>query len=897
MNDSEELAEKYHKLFQDYTRIKAQHAVLKKAVLKEQTDNAAIQAALKEKEQEVRKSLQDLDLLTFHNQRLTKRIENLQNQASTKSGGSWLVGGATVKKELEKSQSSLEAATIDLQAKIEENEKLHQQLYEINALYPRHVTELQGKIQTLEKQNQDLQLDVERAGVANEDTITLIRKEKDATEKELGMIRDVLAGQLQDEQRANQSLMDNVQRLEKEIERLSKIEMDMESLQSEHTKLQGELETLKWISSELSQLQEAYSSLERDRAQIEKAHVQLSQQYGALRQTEENVRRALAQEQETSRSAREMNKQLHRDLEAVRGEAINRERGHVDRIGQLESELEKVRKEQGKLQVQYEELKIAEKTAKEGESRTKADLAKDLAGMKSSLEGTEKKELEGLKETLEKELADVRTELEETKANLAAEKERKHTAVAETEPEHAEHEGKTEPEDEHGTEEESAEKEKAPLSKKARKKKAAAAAAAAATAAATGAVVTAGTSASDAKEDASHKGDDTKDDRKGKDIQDTKSREEEAAEKEKAKADSEAQEQKRKEEEEARKAVEDSLKAEIEALQQQIKDSQQSSESKQEELRVAQVALENVKDEKTSLSNSLEMHVELTLQLQQEIDSLKADLAKQQKYHGANGAAAGKRSEDGDDEPLVRTRHKSAQGTKGSKDGDQTPQRASTPVPTAGEEDRAKSANVAKDGSTQVDKVEALDKAVQSESVEQVDESTQADLVKEAAAVVAVAASLETDESKDGAKEGTEVDKNATNASIAGGRSVNNKSSRGSMIVDDSSATSTTATTTNQSNQSNREYLIKKHYETKIQHITEQLQLSDGRYARLHKEFGLLKELLMETVQAKETIAKECSELKSRNMILDEELAAAKEDNRQQVETMTSFMKSLDQRR
>ncbi|KAF9389857.1 hypothetical protein BGX21_011602 [Mortierella sp. AD011] len=173
MNDHEELAEKYHKLFQDYTRIKAQHAVLKKAVLK---------------------SLQDLDLLTFHNQRLTKRIENLQNQASSKSGGSWLVGGGTVKKELEKSQSSLEAATIDLQTKIEENEKLHQQLYEINALYPRHVTELQGKIQALEKQNQDLQLDVERAGVANEDTITLIRKEKEATEKELGMIRDVLAG-------------------------------------------------------------------------------------------------------------------------------------------------------------------------------------------------------------------------------------------------------------------------------------------------------------------------------------------------------------------------------------------------------------------------------------------------------------------------------------------------------------------------------------------------------------------------------------------------------------------------------------------------------------------------------------------------------------------------------
>ncbi|KAF9410221.1 hypothetical protein BGZ94_001722, partial [Podila epigama] len=195
MNDAEELAEKYHKLFQDYTRIKAQHAVLKKAVLKEQTENATMQTAVKEKEQELRKSLQDLDLLSFHNQRLTKRIENLQNQAATKSGGSWLgIGGASAKKELEKSQMTLEAATIDLQAKIEENEKLHQQLYEINALYPRHVTELQGKIQTLEKQNQELQADVQRASVANEDTINMIRKEKQDMERELTLIREALAG-------------------------------------------------------------------------------------------------------------------------------------------------------------------------------------------------------------------------------------------------------------------------------------------------------------------------------------------------------------------------------------------------------------------------------------------------------------------------------------------------------------------------------------------------------------------------------------------------------------------------------------------------------------------------------------------------------------------------------
>lgn len=37
-------------------------------------------------------------------------------------------------------------------------------------------------------------------------------------------------------------------------------------------------------------------------------------------------------------------------------------------------------------------------------------------------------------------------------------------------------------------------------------------------------------------------------------------------------------------------------------------------------------ALEALKDEKISLSSSLEMHVELTLQLQQEVDNLKTEL-------------------------------------------------------------------------------------------------------------------------------------------------------------------------------------------------------------------------------------------------------------------------------
>ncbi|KAF8933859.1 hypothetical protein BGZ47_010674 [Haplosporangium gracile] len=436
-----------------------------------------MQAAMKEKEQEVRKSLQDLDLLTFHNQRLTKRIENLQNQTATKSGGSWLMGGGSVKKELEKSQTTLEAATIDLQAKIEENEKLHQQLYEINALYPRHVTELQGKIQALERQNQELQVDVQRAGVANEDTIAMIRKEKESIEKELGMIRDALAGQLKDEQRSSQNLRDKVERLENEIERLSKVEVELEALQGEHSKLQGELETLKWISSELSQLQESFHKLEREKVQTDKAHAQLSQQHTALKHAEESGRRTLIQIQDSLKAAQDQNRRLTQGLETARGEAYDRDQNRLNHIQQLESELANVRQEQEQLKGQYEELKVAEQTAKAGESQTKADLAKDLSKMEANLATTaaKVKELEGVRASLEKELI-------KTKEALKAEQEKVAAVTHEAAKEDitVDIEAKTEPEDNHVTKEEDAEKDKAPLSKKARKKKAAAAAAAAA---------------------------------------------------------------------------------------------------------------------------------------------------------------------------------------------------------------------------------------------------------------------------------------------------------------------------------------------------------------------------------------------------------------------------------
>jgi chromosome segregation ATPase len=183
---AEELAEKYQKLFSEHSRVKAQHSVLKKAVIREQQEKTSLQEECKTKEQELRTSLQQLDLLNFHNERLTKRIQSLQDSGSARLSP-WLLGSA--KKELEKLKSTLETTNIELVRKIEENEKLHKELYEVNSLFTQHVNVLQTKISDLEKKSEELQVELTRSHLASEEALSTMRQEKREVEVELDQTR------------------------------------------------------------------------------------------------------------------------------------------------------------------------------------------------------------------------------------------------------------------------------------------------------------------------------------------------------------------------------------------------------------------------------------------------------------------------------------------------------------------------------------------------------------------------------------------------------------------------------------------------------------------------------------------------------------------------------------
>ncbi|KAG0413110.1 hypothetical protein HPB47_009746 [Ixodes persulcatus] len=103
--------------------LRAQAQVLKKAVSEEQSRNAELKDALKDKEQGVRKLEQEVESLNFCNQQLTKRVGFLQEE---------LEGDRSKKDKKKKAAapSPVHQGVIDaeLQSRIEENEKLHLQV-------------------------------------------------------------------------------------------------------------------------------------------------------------------------------------------------------------------------------------------------------------------------------------------------------------------------------------------------------------------------------------------------------------------------------------------------------------------------------------------------------------------------------------------------------------------------------------------------------------------------------------------------------------------------------------------------------------------------------------------------------------------------------------------------
>ncbi|KAK5622151.1 hypothetical protein CRENBAI_009319 [Crenichthys baileyi] len=172
-----DLQTKYSKLAQEYSKLRAQNQVLKKAVVDEQANSASLKDQLKQRDQSLRKQEQEMDSLSFRNQQLAKRVELLQEELAASEVRSKKGKG----KGDSPSQQGLQTQSVfneDLQKKIEENERLHIQFYEADEQHRKKEAELRVRLEKLEGDAEEHQAVVDGLKTKYVETIERLQSDK-----------------------------------------------------------------------------------------------------------------------------------------------------------------------------------------------------------------------------------------------------------------------------------------------------------------------------------------------------------------------------------------------------------------------------------------------------------------------------------------------------------------------------------------------------------------------------------------------------------------------------------------------------------------------------------------------------------------------------------------------
>ncbi|XP_054885079.1 protein phosphatase 1 regulatory subunit 21 [Poeciliopsis prolifica] len=173
---------KYSKLAQEYSKLRAQNQVLKKAVVDEQANSASLKDQLKQRDQSLRKQEQEMDSLSFRNQQLAKRVELLQEELAASEGRS-KKGKGKGDSPLQPGLQTQSVFNEDLQKKIEENERLHIQFYEADEQHKKKEAELRARLEKLEREAEEHQAVVD--GLATKYVETIERLQGDKARLEL----------------------------------------------------------------------------------------------------------------------------------------------------------------------------------------------------------------------------------------------------------------------------------------------------------------------------------------------------------------------------------------------------------------------------------------------------------------------------------------------------------------------------------------------------------------------------------------------------------------------------------------------------------------------------------------------------------------------------------------
>lgn len=168
---------KYQKLAAEYSKLRAQASVLKKAVLEEQNKTSTLRETLRVKEATLRKTEQEVDSLGFRNKQLERTVAKLQEdlelelkKVSSKGGGSKSSRSSSNAGSVDPSGVDAQLLTEELQKKILENAQLVTQLEDKGAEVSQCQLRLDGLNRELQNQaalEQKLRKEMEALALRN----------------------------------------------------------------------------------------------------------------------------------------------------------------------------------------------------------------------------------------------------------------------------------------------------------------------------------------------------------------------------------------------------------------------------------------------------------------------------------------------------------------------------------------------------------------------------------------------------------------------------------------------------------------------------------------------------------------------------------------------------------
>ena len=140
------------KLIGQYQKLRAELHTVKNAYIAAQRKVAGVESVVKQKEVVLRSSVEENDMLTFNNQRLTKRVEQLMIQlqeAKTKASSTWsgFFSGANV--EIARLNEEMAVAKEQLGRTLEENESLVSQMHQLRESNQGGIDELENKLNSV----------------------------------------------------------------------------------------------------------------------------------------------------------------------------------------------------------------------------------------------------------------------------------------------------------------------------------------------------------------------------------------------------------------------------------------------------------------------------------------------------------------------------------------------------------------------------------------------------------------------------------------------------------------------------------------------------------------------------------------------------------------------------